>query len=158
MKRFPYCVAVLLSFSACIFAQDVKPACSIEGKTGILAKIETYKAPPFPYAGQRDLYDRRTMGGAPVPKTFTDTFICDMWEVMARDLGLTGISPTRVTVEDVNQAINVYLTKNWEKIAGYRPWTNHNFIKCLTKDQLNVLAQDVVKYMAENGVKDAEKK
>ncbi len=67
------------------------------------------------------------------------------------------IEPENVTEENVKQAIGIYLTKDWNDIAGYRPWTHYNFIKSLKETQREQLIKEVMAYIKKNGVKDAEK-
>lgn len=125
----------------------------------VLSKIETYKSPPYPISKNidRETYDYRTKTQSTVPPTLTDVFICDLWQRMTMDLELRGISIYRVSEEDVQRALNIYLYKNWEEISGFRPWTHSNFIRSLNENQRKILAKEVVEYMSKNGVKDSFK-
>jgi hypothetical protein len=93
----------------------------------------------------------------PVLPTLTDTFIWDLWITMGKDLELTGMSPHRVSEEDVMKTLDFYRRVNWTKVRGLRPWTHWNFVRCLDDAQRAALAKEVVKYMAENGVKGSDK-
>lgn len=124
----------------------------------VIDRIETYKAPPRPVSPgglvDRETYDYRLKNGVPNPPSFTDTLICDLWQRMTMDLDIKGINQHRVSENDVQRAINVYIEGNWRQIAGYRPWTHSNFLKGLTKSERKKLASEVVRYMAQNGVRD----
>ena len=124
------------------------------GTSGILPTIETYKAPAIPK--DKETYDHRKSGNKPVPPTLTDTFICDIWQRMNMDLNLQGITKNHVSEDNVKQALNVYVERDWNNIAGYRPWTHLNFVRSLSPQDREILAKEVVKYMEANGVKDLE--
>ena len=117
----------------------------------VLQTIETYKAPSSP---DKETYDYRKLGGKPNPPTLTDAFIVDLWQRMSMDLKLQGITKNRVSEENVKQALNIYMERDWEKIAGYRPWTHWNFVRSLSPQDREALAKEVVRYMASNGVKE----
>jgi len=90
-----------------------------------------------------------------VPATLTDTLICDVWQRVTMDLKLK-VTPKEVTEETIKQALNVYLTKRWDDIAGYRPWTHWNFVRGLKPPQRDQLAREIVEYIAKTGVRDVE--
>lgn len=123
----------------------------------LLPLIENYKAPPY----QKSLYltgetyDYRIKSGAPLPPTRTDIFVCDIWQRVTMDLKLT-ISPEQVSEDVIKQAMNVYLTRKWDDIAGYRPWTHWNFIRRLKAPQRDSLAKEFVEYIGKNGVRDVK--
>lgn len=68
------------------------------------------------------------------------------------------VTPEQVSEEIIKQAMNVYLTRKWDDIAGYRPWTHWNFIKSLKEPQRDSLAKELVEYISKNGVRDVEDK
>ncbi len=119
-----------------------------------LAKLSAYVPPQKP-SEVKDAYDYRLQSNSPVPPTKIDAFICDVWLLMNMDLKLAGIKENIVSVLDVNQVLNFYLTSDFGKLRGYRPWTHQNFVKSLTVEQRKALSQEVVKYMSANGVKEA---
>lgn len=124
----------------------------------VLSRIEKYKAPAFPRSGgmiDRETYDYRIRSREPVPATLTDVLVCDIWQRMTMDLKLSP-NPKAVSEETVRRAMNVYLTKRWNDIAGYRPWTHSNFIRGLNESERQALAKDVARYIAENGVRDVK--
>ena len=92
---------------------------------------------------------------SPLPATLTDTFVCDIWQRVTMDLKLK-ITPEQVSEEVIKQAMNVYLTRKWDDIAGYRPWTHWNFIKSLKEPQRDSLAKEFVEYISKNGVRDVK--
>lgn len=147
-----FCSSLLVTYSNA-FAQSRGNA---EAGAVILHKVETYKPPPFPSdaSSDREPYDYRIRDLDHVPPTLTDVFICDIWVSMAHDLQLKGISPRRVAVEDVSQTLDFYLNTRWTAIRGYRPWTHKNFIQSLNEMQRRTLSREVVKYMANYGVRE----
>jgi hypothetical protein len=123
----------------------------------ILPLIEKYKAPPYPKSLylSGETYDYRLKSREPLPPTLTDIFVCDIWQRVTMDLKLT-ISPEQVSEEIIKQAMNVYLTRKWDDIAGYRPWTHWNFIRRLKEPQRDSLAREFVEYISKNGVRDVK--
>jgi hypothetical protein len=123
----------------------------------LLPLIEKYKAPPYPKSLYLtgETYDYRIKSGKPLPPTRTDIFVCDIWQRVTMDLKLT-ISPEQVSEEVAKQAMNVYLTRKWDDIAGYRPWTHWNFIRSLKEPQRHSLAKEFVEYISKNGVRDVK--
>jgi hypothetical protein len=135
--------------------------CGCTGKS-VLNQIETYKAPAYPVQQgdliDRETYDYRLRDGAPNPPSFTDTLICDLWRRMIFDLDIKGINEHRVTEQDVQRAIRLYIEKDWQHIDGYRPWTHSNFLRGLSTSEKNKLASEVVQYMVKYGVQEASPK
>jgi hypothetical protein len=127
-------------------------------KGEVLPLIEKFKAPSYPKSSiiTKETYDYRIADKRTLPPTLTDTFICDIWQRITMDLKLS-IKPEEVTEENVKKALDIYLTKDWNDIAGYRPWTHYNFIKGLKESQREKLTKEVVAYIKKNGVKDPEK-
>jgi hypothetical protein len=121
--------------------------------------IEKYKAPPYPRDQylDRETYDYRISSRRPVPATLTDVFICDVWQRVDMDLK-SKVSPQDVSEDLIKQALNVYLEKNHEDIAGYRPWTHWNFIRSLKQAQRDLLVREVTDYIKKNGVRDRDEK
>ena len=126
-------------------------------QTAILPRIEKYKAPPYPKSAflDRETYDYRKASKEPVPPTLTDAFICDIWQRLTLDLKLK-VKPEDASEALVKQAMQIYLDRRADDIAGYRPWTHWHFIRQLTAPQRETLAQEVVAYIKQNGVKDVE--
>jgi hypothetical protein len=122
-----------------------------------LQKIETFKAPKYPKSKyvEMETYDYRIQNKAPIPATLTDTFICDVWQRTYIELELD-IPVEEVTPEVIQNAIAVYMEKDFKKLAGYRPWTHLNFIRSLTEEQRETLALEVYNYIIENGVRDVK--
>jgi hypothetical protein len=123
----------------------------------VLPRIEKYKAPPYPKSGflDRETYGYRLQSKRPVPPTLTDVLICDVWQRVTMDLKLKS-EPQDVSQEVIKQALNVYLTRRWDDIAGYRPWTHWNFIRGLTEPQREALVKEIVEYIGKNGVRDVD--
>jgi len=123
----------------------------------VLPLIEKYKAPPYRASGflDRETYDYRIKFHEPLPPTLTDVLICDVWQRVTMDLKLK-LTPKEVSEETIKQALNVYLTKRWDDIAGYRPWTHWNFVRRLKPPERERLAREIVEYIAKNGVRDVE--
>lgn len=125
----------------------------------ILPRIEKYKAPPYPKSVylSGETYDYRIKSRSPLPPTLTDIFVCDIWQRVTMDLKLK-ITPEQVSEEVIKQAFDVYLTRKWDDIAGYRPWTYWNFIRSLKEPQRDSLAKELVEYISKNGVRDVKDK
>jgi hypothetical protein len=134
---------------------SARPTHGVSKPKSILSRITKYKAPKYPESEyiDRETWDYRKASGAPNPPTFVDAFICDIWQRITMDLKLE-ITEEEVTEEIVTQAMQVYLDRDWEKIAGYRPWTHWNFIRGLTPAERAKLATEVVAYIGANGVQD----
>ena len=66
------------------------------------------------------------------------------------------LSPKDVSEDNIKQAMNVYLTRRWDDIAGYRPWTHWNFIRGLKEPQRDQLAKEIAEYIAKNGIRDVD--
>lgn len=164
MKTVPHPISAVLwliiltaSASAMHALAQKSSAQSPAQTTAVLPRIEKYKAPPYPKSAflDRETYDYRLASKAPVPATLTDVFICDIWQRLTLDLKL------KVKAEDasealIKQAMQIYLERRADDIAGYRPWTHWHFIRHLTPPQRDLLAQEVVAYIKQNGVKDVD--
>ncbi|MFL6274197.1 MAG: hypothetical protein ACJ74G_03225 [Blastocatellia bacterium] len=124
----------------------------------VLSRIETYKAPPYPKnaSDDREPYDYRIRDRNPVPATLPDVLVCDIWQRITKDLKLK-VSPKEVSEERISQAMNIYLTRNWRSLAGYRPWTHWNFIRGLNVAEREALAKEITEYIKKNGVRDVNK-
>lgn len=154
-SRLPIC---LLLFCGTAFAQTIPPAQS-SSSSKVLPLIEKYKAPPYPKDQylDRETYDYRIGSHRPVPDTLTDVFICDVWQRVDMDLK-SKITPEEVYEGIIKQALDVYLQKKYEDIAGYRPWTHWNFIRSRTQSQRDTLVTEITDYIKRNGVRDRDEK
>ena len=157
---------VLVGLAACVFLfgldatfGQTKPAAQSMSPGQVLPLIEKYKAPPYPRDQylDRETYDYRISSHRAVPETLTDVFICDVWQRVDMDLKFK-VSPQDVSEDLIKQALNVYLEKKYEDIAGYRPWTHWNFIRGLKQSQRDVLAKEIADYIKKNGVRDRDEK
>lgn len=150
-------ITMIVSISAARVYSEQTKASERAGRS--LRLIETYKAPPYPvektpenppgawdfrFPITRETYDYRKDHGRTVPPSLTDVFIVDLWQRMTKDLTIPGIAINKVSEDHVLQAMNIYLQRDWKKIAGYRPWTHWNFIRSLNEQQRNGLAKEVV--------------
>ena len=151
-------LACLLLCSSSTSAQT-KPSAQSASAVQVLPLIEKYKAPRFPATTylDRETYDYRIGSHRPVPETLTDVFICDVWQRVDMDLK-SKVSPQDVSEDIIKQALNVYLERKYEDIAGYRPWTHWNFIRSLKQSQREALAREITDYMKKNGVRDRDEK
>ena len=66
------------------------------------------------------------------------------------------VNPKEVSAETISQAMNIYLTRDWRGIAGYRPWTHWNFIRGLAVAERETLAKEIKEYIEKNGVRDVK--
>ena len=170
MKKVVVLATIVLIFSVFAGRAYCEQGKAGDGATSTLRLIETYKAPPYPKEKSSDAKDewlplpdswkvetydfRKDIAKKTVPPTLTDTLVVDLWQRMTMDLKTEGTTPKTVSEDQVVQAINIYLQRDWKKIAGYRPWTHWNFIRSLTPEQRDGLAKDVVAYMHDSGVKE----
>jgi hypothetical protein len=156
MQLFRWIACALLVCAGTALGQSTPPAQSASSYQ-ILPLIEKYKAPLYPKDVflDRETYDYRIKSGRSVPATLTDVLICDVWQRITMDLKLK-LSPKEVSEETIKQAMNVYLTRRWDDIAGYRPWTHWNFIRGLKEPQRDQLAKEIADYIAKNGIRDVE--
>jgi len=126
----------------------------------VLVKIKKYKCASFPVDTnayiQEELYDFSLNNNYKVPSTLYDVFIHDIFDVICDDIIRTVVAPKPMDVceKDVLAALNIFLERDWTEFAGYRPWTHWNFIKSLTPFQREILASEIVEYIAENGIKE----
>ncbi|MEN3335374.1 MAG: hypothetical protein V7641_4739 [Blastocatellia bacterium] len=156
MQHFRWIACALLLCVGTAFGQSTPPA-QPASSYRVLPLIKKYKAPPYPASGflDRETYGFRIKSGRPVPATLTDVLICDVWQRVTMDLKLT-LNPKDVSEQIIKQAMQVYLTRRWDDIAGYRPWTHYNFIRGLKEPQRDQLAKEIVDYIAKNGIKDVD--
>jgi len=148
---------IVLVLIKCIFLIPGSYAGEVKSESpSVLQTIETYQAPPFPKSNHlnKETYDYRKEDGVAVPPTLIDAFVADLWQRMTEDLKINGITIYRVSVDHVIQALNIYLHRDWKNISGYRPWTHWHFVRSLSREKRKILAQEVVRYMRDNGVKE----
>lgn len=135
--------------------QDPNTGGSGCNQTGVLANIELYRAPPFPVRTinvggkkitieSRDTYDSRLKGNLPVPSTITDCLVTDIWQRLTKDLKLQDIQPYQLSREQVDKALGIYMTRNWDQIAGLRPWAHWHFIRQLSPEERENLACEIL--------------
>ncbi|MHC4253839.1 MAG: hypothetical protein ACYS9X_32400 [Planctomycetota bacterium] len=124
------------------------------GPAGVLGRIESYRAPPYPASEHIDCetYDYRLRDSSPVPPTPVDTLVFDIWRRVNTDTG--AVPPP--TAQDMAMGIEVYIERDWSQIAGFRPWTHWNFIRGLTPEEKGKLAEEVACHIGQFGVKDPD--
>lgn len=156
MPLFRLTAAALLLSAGAAFGQTPKAA-QTAPSTVVLSRIEKYKAPPYPVSRflKQETYDYRRKSGRPVPATLTDILICDIWQRVTMDLKLE-VNPRAISEETIQQAMKVYLTRRWDDIAGYRPWTHWNFIRELQEPERERLAKEIAEYIHKNGIRDVD--
>lgn len=154
--RFLSCLLLLFCNSN---SAQTKPSAQSAPAGEVLSRIEKYKAPRYPVTSylDRETYDYRISSHRPVPETLTDVFICDVWQRVDMDLK-SKVTPQEVSEDLIKQALNVYMEKKYEDIAGYRPWTHWNFIRGLKPSERDVLAREIADYIKKNGVRDRDEK
>ncbi len=162
-------ITMMVSLSAAgVYGEQARAGA---GAGSVLRLIETYNAPPFPrdptpakqepaefflppFEVTKETYDYRKEYGKTVPPTLTDAFIVDLWQRITKDLAIPEITVSGISEDQVTWAMNIYLQRDWRKIAGYRPWTHWNFIRSLDRQQRDRLAKDVAAYLHEQGIKE----
>lgn len=152
-------MACLFLFCLSTASAQTKRSARPEVTGQVLPLIEKYKAPRYPKTVylDRETYDYRVSSNRPVPATLTDVFICDIWQRVDMDLK-SKTAPENVSEDLIKQAVDVYLEKNYEDIAGYRPWTHWNFIRSLRRSQRDALVREITEYIKANGVRDRDEK
>lgn len=156
MRLFRLTAVALLLSAGLAFGQSPKTA-QTASATSVLSRIEKYKSPPYPVSPflKQETYGYRRKSGRPVPATLTDVLICDIWQRVTMDLKLE-LNPKEVSEETIQQAMKVYLTRRWDDIAGYRPWTHWNFIRRLQESERERLAKEIAEYIHKNGIRDVD--
>lgn len=121
----------------------------------ILEAISAYEAPPYPRDEplSQETYGYRVESGAPIPPTLVDTLICDLWQRLSLDLKRAVVA-AECTHQQLAQGINIYLTRDWSNIAGYRPWTHWSYIRSLSDNEREKLAKEATQYILAHGVLD----
>ncbi len=122
---------------------------NIGSSKSILSNIITYSAPSD--ESFNETYEFRASSNKSVPPTLIDTFICDVWQRLDFDLNK---NLKNITINDIRDALAIYLNRSAYEIAGYRPWTHSCFIKSLDSDEIRVLAQEIFEYEKEYGVRN----
>lgn len=82
-----------------------------------------------------------------------DTLICDLWQRLSLDLKHDE-AVAECTHQQLAQGINIYLTRDWADIAGYRPWTHWSYIRGLNHNEREKLAKEATQYILAHGVLD----
>jgi hypothetical protein len=140
--------------------QTIRDSIIYVNNTKVLKMIETYICEPYPIDKNTKMepYDYRILDRPitdPVPPTLVDTFICDVWQRIKMDLGFN-IPHTDLHLRLIIDAIDIYNKNDWQKIAGYRPWTHWNFVKSLSHGDKNILANEILNYIIRFGIRDYE--
>jgi hypothetical protein len=128
-------------------------------KTSILQRIESYKAPPMPadaFGDGKETYDHRLDEDVPTPPTLVDTFISDLYQRITIDLRISSRRRCNISQGKIMSALDIYMDRDWAKIAGYRPWTHWNFVRSLDESSRKILGKEVLDYVLKEGIKDSE--
>jgi tetratricopeptide (TPR) repeat protein len=121
-----------------------------------LLGIQTYTAPKAPNRFLPETYDSRVMSKLPVPENYVDTLICDI-AINARMSG-NDIDANNVSLDIISQVIRNYADNDLGDIAGYRVWTNGNYIRSLSPQERTNLASQIVNYIKLYGINDPARK
>lgn len=129
----------------------------------VLAALEVFEAPPYPRGG-REMYTVRfdqpffarlqpdgslKLFPAAVPDSWPATLVCDLWwRFNDGDVAPRGLDIRVATAAQIAAAIEFYVTKDWENIRGYRPWTHSKFIGQLSPSDRARLADEIVAFVA----------
>lgn len=120
-------------------------------KKNVLENIETYKAPSITNT-LGEPYDNKLKENKPLPKKLTDVLVYDVWITLTKTLELKGISPSNIKKEDILKGLEVYRNKDWKDVIGFRPYTHSTFIKSLSSEDLEILAENIENHIKENGI------
>lgn len=117
----------------------------------ILEKLKTYNAPSPPVTDKQAVKDLE-QARMKYYKTPEEALAYDVWRILTKDLDLSQLNHNTVTERDAVRAFEIYQTKHYGKIAGFRPWTHWNFMRSLSTGDLEILATEIVEYMRTHGV------
>jgi hypothetical protein len=137
-------ITISLLMSAFIFSSY----CSNRLQESVLNRIETFK----PTEQKKETYDYNLASNTPLPKSMEGVLVYDIWLTMTRVIKVQSINQSNLTINNVLEVLNYYKKNDWNKLIGFRPYTNSSFIKSLNKDEINVLANEIVIHVNEKGV------
>jgi hypothetical protein len=117
----------------------------------VLQNIVTYKVVNISKT-LGEPYDNKLKDNKPLPKSLTDVLVYDIWLTMTKTLELEGISYSNVKKEDILKGLAVYKDKDWKNVIGLRPFTHTSFIKSLSSEDIEILAENIETHIKTNGV------
>ena len=136
-----------------------------ENNYKILGRVRKYK---YSITDEAEPYNYRKKNLMPVPPSYIDTFICDIWhqiktgyKVPSTEIEKSDIEASEILYKEVNEgliekAVKVYCKRTWMNIAGYRPYTHCFFIRGLSSLERKLLIREIAEYIKDNGVRDIE--
>ncbi len=114
----------------------------------VLNDIETFKAPNQ----ITETYDYNLKNNKPLPNNFSDVLVYDIWLTITNKMESRGIAKNNLPKDIIMQAINIYKNSDWKELIGLRPYTNSSFIKSLKEDELDILADNILVHIKQNGI------
>lgn len=168
-QRFRHAATLLFALALFAPATGCSKLSSLTKKmkagNSVLAKVETFKAPPMESGSMGEPYDHikkslelKAMGGnppgsanlKPLPPTLVDTLLADFRTIAFFDLG-TRLDAATIGAADVQKIVDFCANTSWMKLRGYRPWTHKKFIDSLTVVERQTLAKEAAEYLNKNG-------
>ena len=137
----------------------------IENIYKILGRVRKLK---YSSTDEVEPYNYRKNNSLPVPPSYIDTFICDIWYQIKTGFKLPPkekrndiIKTIEISYKEpdeklVERAVKIYCKREWHNIAGYRPYTHWFFIRRLTNFERKILIKEIIKYIKNNGIRDIE--
>src|SRR5258705_7738229 len=130
----------------------------IKSKYPLLATIEDYE----PTNGGKikkpstKTYEYRYGSSSPNPPSLIDCFTADLKIIFnqSSNFGIYDIGNVEgrsLSSKAAASLMNVYVTKDYNSIPGFRPWTHWSFVRSLTESQRSQLAKEAEGYVAEYG-------
>jgi hypothetical protein len=132
---------------------------TVKSKYPLLATIENFD----PTKGGTvkkpitETYEYRYNSGSPNPPSLIDCFTTDL-KIIYNQRTNFGIADMTETVSNktlsstaAKRLLEVYMVTDYNKLPGYRPWTNWSFARSLSEDQRSQLASELQGYIAQYG-------
>jgi len=138
----------------------------IENIYKVLGRVRNYK---YSDIDEAEPYNYNKNNSLPVPPSYIDTFICDIWhqiitgfKLPPKEYNIDKIKKLEISYKDIDEklvekAVKIYCKRQWYRIAGWRPYTHWYFIRSLTNSERKSLIKEIVKYIMDNGIRDVEK-
>jgi len=124
----------------------------------LLATVENYDATKGGKVSKpiTETYEYRYGSNSPNPPSLIDCLTADLKIIynQKEKFNITDIEMlgnNRLTATAAKKLLDVYMTTEYVKIPGYRPWTNWSFVRSLTDSQRTQLATELQGYITKYG-------
>ncbi|MGG9970182.1 hypothetical protein ACQ33O_00190 [Ferruginibacter sp. SUN002] len=137
---------------------DAAKFAKVKIKYPLLSKVDTYDATDGGKVSKpiTETYEYRITSGKANPPSLIDCLTADLRIIykQAKNFSITdleAIDEKSFPASAVKKILNVYITIDYMKIPGYRPWSNWRFVRSLKEKQLDQLSREVEGYIAKYG-------